>query len=349
MMVSVTSETMQELFPDLAELQNNISRRCSQSGSETSEKSSLLAEELCFEDELDLVNYLSGNAMGAGSENKDGGLTDAVALPSSGTRRSGETRPTRQAELDHGPCMSKNAIAARENRLKKKNYIGTLEKTVRELRNENLAMKTKMAGLEKNVTSLKEEVKYLRAVLANQSTLSALLRNIPKTAGVQLQSSELNNNDLTKISRKRKYITIAQPKVKQSCDVDQDNNDMSDSNDDLDCVSIKKVPKTDHSYATSVGSQDFDWDESSDVEIEVELEDLEVESTPTSPSAGVCLHVAGNRVSLEFCADCSQKASGESSQDHWHWGGPWTVINLTCLGKRTEKILKTPKIYFCTL
>ncbi|CAG2222783.1 CREBZF [Mytilus edulis] len=82
----------------------------------------------------------------------------------------------------------KNAKQAKMNREKKKAYIKNLEDEVDSLQSQNANLNDKMGKLEHHKNALEEEVEYLKSVLANQSTLSNLLKNIPN-ANVKLTSS----------------------------------------------------------------------------------------------------------------------------------------------------------------
>lgn len=83
----------------------------------------------------------------------------------------------------------KNAVQAKINREKKKVYMKTLEDEIEDLKCENFTLKesSRKAIDEKN--ELLEEVEYLRSVLANQSVLSGLLKNIGNVENVKLSSS----------------------------------------------------------------------------------------------------------------------------------------------------------------
>ena len=83
----------------------------------------------------------------------------------------------------------KNAEAARQNRLKKKKYVEELEHDRSRVRAENVVLKTRCTELQTKNRKLETEVAYLRSVLANQSTLSTLIKNIPGVPGVNLTSS----------------------------------------------------------------------------------------------------------------------------------------------------------------
>lgn len=83
----------------------------------------------------------------------------------------------------------RNAIAARENRQKKKKYVEGLESDVARLKEENKTLKTGNENMSKIIVKLSDEVKYLRSVLANQSTISLLLKSVAATPGISLTSS----------------------------------------------------------------------------------------------------------------------------------------------------------------
>lgn len=94
--------------------------------------------------------------------------------------------------------INKNAIAARMNRLKKKEYVTSLEKKVGVLLTENNGLKQENTQLTKRVEELEDETRYLRAVLANESMLAQLLSRLSGVNGMKLSSSLFqghNSND----------------------------------------------------------------------------------------------------------------------------------------------------------
>lgn len=107
----------------------------------------------------------------------------------------------------------RNAEMARLHRQKKKQYVETLEKSHVSLKTENVILKTRTDELRAHVKKLENEVQYLKSVLANQSTLATLIRNIPHTPGVRLSSSfesrkrphaDTESDSPTKVKRSRK-------------------------------------------------------------------------------------------------------------------------------------------------
>ena len=83
----------------------------------------------------------------------------------------------------------KNAIQARINRQKKKEYMNSLESKVAELSKENEKLKADSSKMTLERDSLSEEVAYLKSVLFNESALAGILKNINNVGGVRLTSS----------------------------------------------------------------------------------------------------------------------------------------------------------------
>lgn len=103
------------------------------------------------------------------AKDKDSGTEAAVAL--SPERKSSEMKvKKRKKQSSH--MINKNAIAARLNCLKKKEYVNSLEKKVGILLSENNMLKQENCQLTKRVEELEDEMRYLRAVLANESMLA---------------------------------------------------------------------------------------------------------------------------------------------------------------------------------
>ena len=83
----------------------------------------------------------------------------------------------------------KNAVQAKMNREKKKAYIRSLEDEIDNLQMKNFALNSSNKKILKEKDALKEEVEYLKGIIANQSVLSGLLKNIGNVDNVKLSSS----------------------------------------------------------------------------------------------------------------------------------------------------------------
>ncbi|XP_051973947.1 CREB/ATF bZIP transcription factor-like isoform X1 [Xyrauchen texanus] len=119
-----------------------------------------------------------------------------VADVSSSRHRGGVHRSKLQGVSDR--IINKNAMAARMNRLKKKEYVSGLEQRVGSLTSENRILKQENGNLSERVEELENETRYLRAVLANESMLAQLLSRLSGVNGMKFSNSlfqESNKNE----------------------------------------------------------------------------------------------------------------------------------------------------------
>lgn len=304
-----------ELFPDLAGLSSSSTMRRTRniSGSVGSDISSIVDEDILFGEDTELIPYLTGGNH-KDDVDSESDVVEVVTSHSIGNDKVGTSNqitikmgksaceminngqnasrcdihrndntvlnvsyPTSKSNSNTGPrTMTKSAIAARENRERKKIYTTSLELRVKELDSENQSLKAKVNSMAKSLSSLDDEVQYLRAVLANQSSIAALLKNIPncKTDGLELTSMKSNNTE---------PLNALQYKRKGSSDNASDHS--------------YKVKKVEHAYATP-----------EEEIVKTHSSNGNVSSLVDTTSAGVCLHVSDKKVSLEFCAQCNRKA-----------------------------------------
>lgn len=268
------------------------------------------------------------------SDDTDGNTSDEYQpsmelAPSPGKRssRSGSTmsstgskrRPTRQPK-----CFTKNAMMARENRLKKKMYIESLEKEVAALKTEN----KKIASLVENqsflISELRKEIRYLKSILANSADISRLIRSIHENTGMSVSTS-LDDSLTLKQSPVSKQSSST-GKTPQTWDensmsspgsldqVPEDNIDMLLDDDvlrhpeNLLSESSDILPLGDNYYDMSLP---FPLDEEKE-QADVKDHSYSIknnEDNKTNDDVGVCLHVSNHRVSLEFCPTCSENAA----------------------------------------
>lgn len=112
-----------------------------------------------------------------------------VSAASSPERRENDFKIRHRQSITNHHGLNKNAIAARLNRIKKKEYVSSLEKKVTGLSSENTSLKQENSELTKRVEELEDETRYLRAVLANESVLAQLLARLGGVNGMKLSSS----------------------------------------------------------------------------------------------------------------------------------------------------------------
>ncbi|KAI4459615.1 bzip transcription factor [Holotrichia oblita] len=194
--------------------------------------------------------------------------------------------PTRQPK-----CFTKNAVMARQNRLRKKKYMQDLESQVSKLKHENKSLSSILNNQSKLIVELRRELKYTKSVLANSSDISKLLRLINNNTGMSVSTSLNSSLSLTSNCLSKKGTRAS---VGEATDLDDSLliPDLGLFYEDFNeaAVGIKgtiteprhsNIALKEHNY-TTLDCHDED--------------------------AGVCLHVSKHRVSLEFCSICSNNA-----------------------------------------
>ncbi|XP_013414911.1 uncharacterized protein LOC106176886 [Lingula anatina] len=183
-------------------------------------------------------------------------------------------------------CASKNAIAARENRQKRKKYVEGLQDENQQLKSQNETLMNQVESLMSTVKTLSSEVQYLQSVIANQSALSGLLKNIHNTPGVRFGTSleQLPNEE----------SPVPAPARKES----KENNKTASPQQLTRATRANKRQKMDNNS------------ESQGREETIPSSSIGNNNNNEQDPAGVCLHVSKGHVSLEFCATCSENSVG---------------------------------------
>ncbi|GAB6027336.1 hypothetical protein CHUAL_001614 [Chamberlinius hualienensis] len=165
---------------------------------------------------------------------------------------------------------SKNAIAARENRLKKKRYVADLEKAVESLKSEKSKLESKTSDLEEENSRLLNEVNYLRNVLANSDQIAVLIDSI-KSAN-------------TTFNRQKKT-----------------------GNSSLIHHDYTKRAETETTKMSTRSSNKRKFEEASENQ-ENDYKKLKTAESSKPSLGGVCIHVNNGKLALECCASCSANA-----------------------------------------
>ena len=159
-----------------------------------------------------LLNIETNELPTAKGSNSNDGETRPVAKANA--QFSKRQRISEKVEKAIAEKNRKNAIAAKENREKKKKYMEGLENDVTTLREENKTLKWRNEYMKTMARKLSDEVKYLRSVLANESTISLLLKSVTATPGISLSSSLVQSSGNVETEKEsdneegdRQYVT----------------------------------------------------------------------------------------------------------------------------------------------
>lgn len=235
--------------------------------------------EMNFLNGLDLDSILCGDVSASASNLKQQSLK-----PKTSTRASTSTTVTemnsKDTELSEAEKSKKNAIAARENRVKKKKYLEGIEKELKDLRKDNETLKAKERLHDQVVGKLQNEVSYLKNVLANQSTLSTLMNRLVSTPGLSFN------------------LATEEP----STETHDDENRVDDSDDHYE-------PEQPTGNVLR-GSQTRYQTRGTKRKVPTEQETTGQKKSRNGVKGGICLHVGQDMVSLKFCSQCSR--SGDS-------------------------------------
>jgi len=213
------------------------------------------------------------------------------------------------AEDSDGAPLSKNAMLARENRLKKKRYINGLQDSLSTAKKENETLHKKLGERDETIKKLQKEIVYFKSILANVQEISSLINTIQQDTHIPMSTS------LGLSSLKRSRLEMQDEVLPKKMKIDR----LSESSGELSSIhEDDTIGLDDWMPSSPQPSRHLDADS-------LELfnnfsEDDFVESTSTGmdaaiaavPKAGVCLHVFNKKVSLEFCSSCAIQA-----QEKW--------------------------------
>lgn len=99
-----------------------------------------------------------------------------------------ERMPTRRP---NPKICNRNAVMARENRRKKKEYLETLQRDVEQFQSENKKLKKMLNARNSMISKLTHESMYLKSILANKTEIMKLLKTI-QGSHVPITSSTLS-------------------------------------------------------------------------------------------------------------------------------------------------------------
>ena len=212
-----------------------------------------------------------------------------------------------------GPCMNRNAINARENRLRKKKYTTELETAVANLSKENEVLKAAMSKRDNAVAKLQKEVRYLKSILVHQSQLSGVLTGLLNSSpNLKIRAPLLTNDGELPISSDNvDTTTTTEAKVNTR---GSKRKRPVETNIPAKKTMLYTTPTTSIPSRTTKSRPDSHQMDHcynrSDVTTSsvVSSASLSPEDLAGTGAGGICLHVSSDGVSLEMCANCAESA-----------------------------------------
>lgn len=232
-----------------------------------------------------------------------------------------QRKPTRVPNLK---IQNRNAVLARENRLRKKQMMEEMEKTVEELQEQNRKLLKMMKFKDRKNEELTKEVRYLKSVIANRTEIVSVLKSLPNA----MPSSRINDKVPASSCASSDTLSIAE--------------DIENGIKDADPF----LPSLTDEFSFFPLDIATDWDEILKNPLNSDIPSLQIESPASSPTssgvssehnyshyenekfletisdehemengAGVCVHINRGKVSLEFCVVCHNNASTTAWMD----------------------------------
>lgn len=231
--------------------------------------------------------------------------------------------PTRRPDPN---VSNRNALMARENRKRKKEQMEQLELENSNLHRDLKKLQKVIDRQEVMIRGLRNERNYLKSVLENQADLVNLLKRLQPGQGETTNATKQQQN-FTSSSGASPHSTYSDSGM-SLCESSPLPFDLPENNQDDDDVLFSSADP----FAIEGGDLlNFDAGEGEDdklsgdcIRSEHNYVNAEDEPKPAKrrrvsteeqvrPGPGICLHIGGGKVSLEFCAKCHENANKQ-----WH-------------------------------
>lgn len=240
-------------------------------------------------------------------------------------------------------CNTKNAVIARNNRLKKKKYIENLETRNAELEEENKVLKDSVNRKVEEINSLIRETINLRSVIRNRTEIGSLLQCIHLNTNLQISSSLLNDRSTcfqgnSNHSKPTAMLDVTSTNDEHPAPFNEEGNGersefvYSPSSHILSDIFEESIMDSGLDTSLNQACHEFKNNISfnnpaefiTETEPKSEMIDSDVLLRCETPSKGfddfcnkenlfddmgLCLHIANKKVSLEFCDTCNLKAA----------------------------------------
>lgn len=245
--------------------------------------------------------------------------------PKEVTKKTGvERQPTRRPDPN---VSNRNALLARENRRRKKEHLENLEDQVGKLQFENGSLRKTIKQQAKMIKKLQKEKMYYKNLLQSQPQIVNVLERFNKnfrSAEHGLFTSE--GSSLSPVSSSS--LSPSSEGSSSPFSIDFNENGTVLSNNIEQDLLLLPVPDIINRLLSDSETVDYMSHDPTDYSLlginspfhTVATPDLysstdclssiseEHNYTTHSPDSGICLHIAGDKVSVEFCSVCCENA-----------------------------------------
>lgn len=252
--------------------------------------------------------------------------TKEVASTTTNKRTGVERQPTRRPDPN---VSNRNALLARENRKRKKEHLQTLEGQVEKFQSENSSMRKTIKQQAKMIKQLQKEKMYYKNLLQSQPQIVNVLEKFNNNfrgniGGVRTPSSSTGSSSPFSVGDDNgtplindDFLSLAVPDIIDSLLSDMNSVDYkSHDPTDYDLLGINSPFHTaatpDYFSSTdclSSISEEHNYTSSSSTSSNSSMNLAGTSPLfPAETTSGICLHIAGDKVSVEFCSVCCENA-----------------------------------------
>ncbi|XP_055904018.1 uncharacterized protein LOC129939866 [Eupeodes corollae] len=259
----------------------------------------------------EISKRLSDLSSSSSSENEDSDYDDVLSSSASQYSTTGGKSNSKQSTVQRLPTRrpdpnvsNRNALLARENRRKKKEYLETLEKKLDTMKLANKKLHKTLKKHMKLVKKLEHEKQYYKGLVSNRTDLldlvSVLNGKVPPMGAYSPKQSSCSPTD----SNRSSSSNFGDQPLTYELHHDNDDNDsdyapMFDGEtnwDQLLGLSSDPLPDEDGGFLPLSHSRSSD------------LINDEHNYYQSPPDSGVCLHSVEGTVSLENCISCEKRS-----------------------------------------
>ncbi len=240
-------------------------------------------------------------------------LPQNVVLGKSSQDKIPEISSPRSDEDTDSASLSKNALLARENRLKKKRYINGLEENLSAAKKENQYLVDKLKEKDSTIDELQKEILYFKSILANVQEISGLIKTIKQDSSIPMSTSL---RPTTYPLKRRAAVELSviegskKIKMERTSESSSGTSTIHDEDDCYDWMPSSPMCPTQLDAESLDVLSNFSEEDINLFGDDTLLPEMTRQAVPLP--AGVCLHVFNKQMSLEFCVTCATRA-----QEKW--------------------------------
>lgn len=269
-------------------------------------------------------DYIMGSDLDVSSSDaseseKEDDFVPPKEAPASRRKPAMERQPTRRPDPN---VSNRNALLARENRRRKKEHLETLEGKVEKFEADNASMRKTIKQQAKMIKKLQKEKMYYKNLLQTQPQIVNVLERFnnnfrgnmfavkslsPSSTGSSSPFS-VDYNDNGTLLKTADFMSLPVPDIIDSLFSDLNSVDYK-SHDPTD-YDLLGINSPFHTAATPEYFSSTDCLSSISEEHNYTSSASHTTSFPaeTPETSGICLHIAGDKVSVEFCPVCCENA-----------------------------------------